>query len=134
MLAGQFKTARALDDDAVIAEVETQLRAIGVEPRSVRFSEDGDGRSLVIAYESKLEAKSDAFSEQEYDISRDMAKVLTRVRSLPDGLIVLSGAADEPQNLIYIASRAAFLWANGDLSDEEFEKTWYQQDAAGLGE
>jgi hypothetical protein len=63
-----------------------------------------------------------------------MARVLVRIDSKPDGVIVLSGAADEPQNLIYITSRAAFLWSNGDLTDEEFEDTWYLQDAAGLGE
>lgn len=126
--------ATALDDEAAIAEAEVQLRAADVEPRSVRFSEDGDGRSLVIAYESKLEAESDAFSQQERAISRELAKVLTRVTSQPDGLIVLSGAADKPQNLIYIASRAAFLWSNGELTDEEFENTWYLQDAAGLGQ
>ena len=124
----------ALNDDATVTAVEEQLRAAGVEPRSVRFSEDEQGRSLVIAYESKLEAKSDAFTEEERDISREMARVLIRVSSKPDGVIVLSGAADEPQNLIYITSRAAFLWANGDLSDEEFENTWYLQDAAELGE
>jgi tetratricopeptide (TPR) repeat protein len=124
----------ALDDDATVTAVEEQLREIGVEPRSVRFSEDEQGRSLVIAYESKLRAKSDEFTEQERDISREMARVLVRIDSKPDGVIVLSGAADEPQNLIYITSRAAFLWSNGDLTDEEFEDTWYLQDAAGLGE
>lgn len=124
----------ALDDASAIAAIEEQLRAADVEPRSVRFAEDESGRSLVIAYESKLEAKSDAFSQQERTISRAMARVLTRVDSKPNGLIVLTGAADEPQNLIYITSRAAFLWINGDLSDEEFENTWYLQDAAGLGE
>lgn len=126
--------ATALDDDAALVAIEEHLRAADVEPRSVRFSEDPDGRSLVIAYESKLDAQSDAFSQQERAISRELARVLTRVSSQPDGLIVLSGAADEPQTLIYIASRAAFLWASGELTDEEFEDTWYFQDAAGLGE
>lgn len=124
----------ALDDEATVTAVEDQLRAAGVEPRSVRFSEDEKGRSLVIAYESKLEAKSDAFTKQEKDISREMARVLIRISSKPDGVIVLSGSSDKPQNLIYITSRAAFLWANGDLSDKEFEDTWYLQDATGLGE
>ena len=114
--------------------IEDQLRAADVEPRSVRFSEDDNGRSLVIAYESNLAATSDAFSEQEREISRELARMLTRVDSKPDGIIVLTGAADEPQNLIYITSRAAFLWINGELNDEEFENTWYQQDATGLGQ
>lgn len=124
----------ALDDASAIAAIEEQLRAADVEPRSVRFSEDNNGRSLVVAYESKLDATSDAFAQQERDISRILARILTRVNSQPDGLIVLTGAADEPQNLIYITSRAAFLWQNGDLADEEFENTWYRQDATGLGE
>lgn len=125
--------ATALDDDAAITAIEEQLRAADVEPRSVRFSEDDNGRSLVVAYESKLAATSDDFTEQEREISRELARMLTRVDSKPDGIIVLTGAADEPQNLIYITSRAAFLWINGDLSDEEFENTWYSQDARGLG-
>lgn len=124
----------ALDDESAIAEIEEQLRAANVEPRSVRFSADDNGRSLVVAYESKFKAKSDDFSAQEREISRTLARMLTRVDSKPDGLIVLTGAADEPQNLIYITSRAAFLWRNGDLTDEEFEDTWYLQDATGLGE
>lgn len=124
----------ALDDEAAIMAIEDQLRAADVEPRSVRFSEDDNGRSLVIAYESNLAATSDAFSKQEREISRELARMLTRVDSKPDGIIVLTGAADEPQNLIYITSRAAFLWINGELNDEEFENTWYQQDATGLGE
>lgn len=126
--------ATALDDDAAITAIEDQLRAADVEPRSVRFSEDDNGRSLVIAYESNLAATSDAFSRQEREISRALARMLTRVDSKPDGIIVLTGAADEPQNLIYITSRAAFLWINGELNDEEFENTWYQQDASGLGQ
>lgn len=124
----------ALDDASAIAMIEEELRAAAVEPRSVRFSEDDNGRSLVVAYESQLDAQSSDFTQQEQAISRTLARILTRVNSQPDGLIVLSGAAAEPQNLIYITSRAAFLWQNGDLTDEEFENTWYRQDATGLGE
>lgn len=134
--AAQFTPdpATALDDNAALLALEEQLRAADVEPRSVRFDESEDGRNLIIAYESQLDAESDAFRQQERAIARGLARVLTRVNSQPDGLIVLSGVADEPQSLIYIASRAAFLWANGDLTDEEFEDTWYLQDATGLGE
>lgn len=45
-------------------------------------------------------------------------------------MIVLSGANEEPQNFIDIATRAAFLWVGGDLSDEEFADTWYSESAA----
>ncbi|MEZ4864372.1 MAG: hypothetical protein R3C14_23870 [Caldilineaceae bacterium] len=126
--------ADALDDDAALAEAETQLKAAGVDPRSVRFAEDGAERNLVVAYASELEAASAAFGEQEREISREMARLLTRITSLPTGVIVLSGAGNQPQNITYVTARAAFLWRNGDLTDEEFEQTWYQQSAENLGQ
>jgi hypothetical protein len=45
---------------------------------------------------------------------------------------LLSGSKEEPQNIIYIATRAARSWVNGDLSDDEFEKTWLKESAANL--
>ncbi len=56
-------------------------------------------------------------------------RILPQISSQPVGLIVLSGAQDTPQNFIYIATRAAFLWVGGDLSDEEFADTWYSEKA-----
>lgn len=121
--------ATALDDDAVLAEAESSLKEAGVEPRSIRFAEEGSERSLFVAYTSQLGADSKDFGEQEHAISIELSRLLPRINSQPSGLIVLSGSADKPQNVIYIATRAAHLWTNGELTDEEFIATWYTQPA-----
>lgn len=121
--------ATALDDEAVLAAVHTQLTALGVEVLSARFADDAE-RSLVVAYNSDLDATSADFVDQERGISLALATLLPRISSQPVGLILLSGANDEPKTFTYIATRAAFLWRNGELSDEEFIDTWFQESAA----
>lgn len=119
----------ALNDEAVLDEVVTELEDAGVEARSVRFADDESDRSLVVSYDSTLDADSEEFADQEREITLALSRLLPRIRSEPVGMILLSGAQDEPQNFIYIATRAAFLWAAGDLSDEEFIDTWYSESA-----
>ena len=129
--------ATALADDDVAAEVEAELTTAGVEMRSVRFSEEEDQRSLVVAYESSQDPTSEAFLAEEREVSFVLSRILSRISSQPVGLIVLSGAKEEPQTFTYIATRAAFLWATGDLTDEEFVDTWYSESAenfTGTGE
>jgi tetratricopeptide (TPR) repeat protein len=132
--ATQFQPdpATALDDDAVLDEARLALAAIGVEVRSARFADEENQRSLVVAYESPFAATSDEFAEEERTVAFALAQILPRIRSQPIGLVVLSGANDEPQNFIYIATRAAFLWVDGELTDEEFADTWYLERAATL--
>jgi len=119
----------ALDDDAVLDEVFAQLEEAGVEARSVRFADDEEQRSLVVTYDSTLDASTRAFTEQERAITLALSTLLPRIDSEPVGMILLSGSQDEPQTFIYIATRAAFLWAAGDLSDQEFMDTWYSESA-----
>lgn len=128
--ASQFQPdpETALDDDAVLDEIRAQLASLEVEVLSARFSEEAE-RSLVVAYNSALDATSEDFIAQERDISLALATLLPRINSQPVGLIVLSGADDTPKTFTYIATRAAFLWRTGELSDEEFIDTWYQESA-----
>lgn len=125
----QPDAATALSDDEVLDEVFAQLESAGVEARSVRFSEEENQRSLVVAYESSFVAASEEFLTEERDVSFILSRILPRITSQPVGLIVLSGAQDEPQTFTYIATRAAFLWVGGELSDEEFADTWYSESA-----
>lgn len=122
--------ATALGDDAVSDEVTAELTTLGVEVRSVRFSEEEGQRSLVIAYDSTREAESEAFLAEERQVTLALSRILARISSQPVGLIVLSGAQAEPQTFTYIATRAAYLWTAGDLTDEEFIDTWYAESAA----
>ena len=128
--ASQFQPdpATALEDDTVLNEARTQLESLDVEVLSVRFSEEAE-RSLVVAYNSALDPTSADFIDQEREISLALATLLPRISSQPVGLIVLSGADDTPKTFTYIATRAAFLWSTGELSDEEFIDTWYQESA-----
>ena len=128
--ASQFQPdpATALEDDTVLNEARTQLESLDVEVLSVRFSEEAE-RSLVVAYNSALDPTSADFIDQEREISLALATLLPRISSQPVGLIVLSGADDTPKTFTYIATRAAFLWRTGELSDEEFIDTWYQESA-----
>ncbi len=120
--------ATALADAAVAAAVEAELETLGAELRSVRFSEEEE-RSLVIAYESALEPGSAAFLDEEQAIALTLSQILARIASQPVGMIVLSGAREEPQTFTYIGTRAAHLWSNGELTDEEFIDTWYSESA-----
>ncbi|MCB0123250.1 MAG: tetratricopeptide repeat protein, partial [Caldilineaceae bacterium] len=119
----------ALDDDAALDEVMAQLEEAGVEARSVRFADEENQRSLVVTYDSTLAADSAEFADQERTITLALSEVLPRINSQPVGMILLSGSKDEPQNFIYIATRAAFLWVAGELTDEEFIDTWYSESA-----
>ncbi|MCB0061240.1 MAG: tetratricopeptide repeat protein, partial [Caldilineaceae bacterium] len=121
--------ATALDDFDVLDEVLAQLAAAGVEARTVRFADEENQRSLVVTYDSALRAGSQAFADQENQVTLTLAKLLPRIESQPVGMIVLSGSQDEPQNFIYVATRAAFLWVTGELTDEEFIDTWYVESA-----
>jgi tetratricopeptide (TPR) repeat protein len=126
--------ATALEDDAVIVEVRVALKKVGVEVRSVEFSEEAGERNLFVAFSSDLDKDSDDFATLEHDIALLLARLLPRISSQPQGLLILSGAKDEPQNVTYIPTWAAFGWSNGDLSDAEFEETWLKQTADGSGE
>lgn len=124
----------ALADDAVLSEVENALEAAGVQSQVVRFAEEGGKRTLFVAYTSNLAVDSDEFAEEERALALELARLLPLISSQPDGLILLSGVTDEPQNILFIATQAAFRWASGELTDEEFEETWLKQSAGELEE
>jgi len=121
-----------LADDEVIDEIKIVLRDAGVAVRSTRFAEDNQQMSLVVAYTMDANPMSREFTEMERAIVIALARLLPRVSSQPDGLVLLSGARNVPQTITYVATKAAALWANGELSDAEFEKTWVQRSAKNL--
>ena len=122
----------SLEDDVALDQVKTLLKNAGVEARSVRFSQDNQSMSLVVAFTTDTDPKSKAFTDLEDKIALGIARLLPRLASQPDGLVLLSGAGDKPQNITYVSTKAAALWANGDLSDAEFQKTWVRRSAESL--
>ncbi len=124
--------ATALDDEAVVGEAEALLSAVGVESRSVYFTKEEQQRNLLVAYSSDFAAASSDFSELEHEIALGLARLLPRIDSQPDGLILLSGSKEEPHNITYVPTQAALLWSNGELTDAEFEATWIVNSAADL--
>lgn len=124
--------ANALNDEAVLREAETALKEAGAESRDIRFTEQNNERSLFVAFTSDLDKDSQEFGELEHQLSIALSRLLPRVTSQPVGLILLTGSKEEPQNIIYIGTRAARSWVNGDISDEEFEKTWLKESAESL--
>ncbi|HMN26912.1 MAG TPA: tetratricopeptide repeat protein, partial [Caldilineaceae bacterium] len=124
--------ATALDDEKVVGEVTTALRKAGVTSRTVEFAEDSSQRSLLVVYDTDLAKDSADFLDLERSVAIELAKFLPRITSRPDGLLIVSGAQDEPQHIFFITTHAAVRWINGELSDDEFEQTWLQQDAGDL--
>ncbi len=124
--------ATALDDDAVVSEAEALLTAVGVESRSVYFTKEEQQRNLLVAYSSDFAAESSDFSDLEHEIALGLARLLPRIDSQPDGLLLLSGSKEKPHNITYVPTQAALLWSNGELTDAEFEETWIVQSAADL--
>jgi tetratricopeptide (TPR) repeat protein len=126
--------ATALDDAATLAEVARTLQTAGVESRSAEFAADERQRSLFVAFSSDIDADSVEFAELEHTIAIELARLLPRITSQPDGLLLLTGANDKPQNILFISTQAAHQWVNGELTDAEFEETWLMQNAEDLGE
>jgi tetratricopeptide (TPR) repeat protein len=126
--------ATALDDNAVLREVRVALRAAGVRVQAVEFAEDESQRSLFVAYSAELEKDTAEFAGLERTVAIELARLLPRMSSQPDGLLLLSGAQDEPQHILFITTRAASRWVNGELTDAEFEETWLKESADVLRE
>jgi tetratricopeptide (TPR) repeat protein len=124
--------ANALDDPSAVSEAEAALEANGVLIQTVEFTEDESQRSLFVAFNSEMAKESQAFADLERAIALELAELLPRISSQPDGLLILSGSNDEPQNIFFIATQDANRWADGELSDAEFEETWLKESAEGL--
>jgi len=119
----------ALSDDAAEAAARERVIAAGAEPRRVEMAEAFDGWALVVAYSTSLDPDSEDFIELERRLAFDLARLIPRISSQPDMLVLISGSGERPRHLILIPAWAAILWADGDLSDEEFERTWRRQEA-----
>jgi tetratricopeptide (TPR) repeat protein len=126
--------ATALDDEGALSAATSTLRMTGVRVRSVEFAENDSQRSLFVAFDSRLAKDSPEFADLERNVAIELSKLLPRITSQPDGLLILTGAQEEPQHIFFIATRAAISWVNGELTDAEFEETWLQESAEILNE
>ncbi|MDH7485347.1 MAG: tetratricopeptide repeat protein [Anaerolineae bacterium] len=121
----------ALSDEQATEEAGALVRAAGAEPRRVELTETKEGRALVVSYSTDLEVGDKAFAELERSLSFELARLLPRIVSRPDALLLVAGSGDRVYGITVIETRAAVLWVNGQLSDEQFEETWHRQRAPG---
>ncbi len=120
----------ALSDAAGVEEARAVVRAAGAEERRIELTETKEGHFLVVSYLTELEADSEGFAELERRVAMDLARLLPRFASQPDGLVLIS-TSGERSHLTIIETWAAVLWVNGELDDEQFEATWHRQWAPG---
>lgn len=122
--------AQAQTEKDAIASVRTFLRSQReARVRTVRFEDTDAGRSLVVAYTTRLEAESDEFATLESKIAYGIASLLPDMEAQPIGVAILSSSSDKPQNYIVIDSESATKWMDGELSDAEFEDLWVVEPA-----
>lgn len=122
----------ALDDAAAVREARSIVKAAGAEPRKVELAEADQQYALIVAYATSLAPDSKEFADQEHEVALGLARLLPRIASQPDALLLISGSAKQAQNLTVIETWAATLWMQGQLSQEEFEQTWHRQRASSL--
>jgi len=118
-----------LENDEAISTAVTILQEADVEIRylDVEESEEG-GRTLVVAYAVDLAVDSEAYSELERQLIFELSRILPRMTSEPDGLVVVAGTFNRTTSATLVATRAAEVWLQGQLSEEEFENTWRRQE------
>jgi acyl-CoA reductase-like NAD-dependent aldehyde dehydrogenase len=121
--------SEVLDDTATVEEATARVRAASAEPLRVEMTMANERRALLVAYSTSLEASSEEFVELERLLARDLARLLPRIASQLEMLVLVSGSGKRAHNLIFVSARAAALWLNGELTDEEFEETWVRQSA-----
>ena len=117
------------DQEAVTAAVEV-LREADVEIRYLDIEENEEGqRMLVVAYAVDLAVGSEEYADVERRLVIELSRVLSRIRSEPDGLVVVAGTFNRTTSVTAVVTGAAVAWMEGELSDEEFEETWRRQEA-----
>lgn len=121
----------ALDDDAALEEANARVRTAGAEPLRVDLTEANDQWALVVSYSTALEVDTEEFAQLERRLALDLARLLPRIASQPDALLLVSGSGERVHNLTLIPTWSTILWIDGQLTDEEFEETWHRQQAAG---
>lgn len=116
------------DGEAVTAAVGL-LRDADVEIRYLDMEENEEGqRTLVVAYAVDVAVGSAEFAEVERNLIIALSRILPRIRSEPDGLVVVAGTFNRTTAVTLVATRAAEVWLEGQLTDEEFVDTWQRQE------
>ena len=89
-------------------------------------NEEGQ-RTLVVAYAVDLVNDGQEFADLERQLIIDLSRILPRIRFQPDGLVVVAGTFNTTTAVTGVATRAATMWVEGQISDQEFEETWQRQ-------
>ena len=121
------------DQEAVTASVRV-LQEADVEIRYLDIEENEEGqRTLVVAYAVDLAVDSVEYADVERQLVIELSRILPRIRSEPDALVVVAGTFNRTTSITAVVTRAASAWLQGELSDEEFEETWQRQTAETSG-
>jgi hypothetical protein len=118
-----------LEDDEALSVAVTLLQEADVEIRylDVEENEEEGQRTLVVAYAVDLAVDSEDYNLLERQLIFELSRLLPRMTSEPDGLVVVAGTFNRTTSATLVATRAAEVWLQGQLSDEAFEDTWQRQ-------
>ena len=118
----QLEDAEAISTAvAILQEADVEIRYLDVEE-----NEEGQ-RTLVVAYAVDLAVDGEAYADLERQLIFELSRILPRMTSEPEGLVVVAGTFNRTTSATLIATRAAEVWLQGQLTDEEFEDTWRRQ-------
>ncbi len=118
-----------LENDEAISTAVTILQEADVEIRYLDVEENEEGRrTLVVAYAVDLAVDSEDYSNLERHLILELSRILPRMTSEPDGLVVVAGTFNRTTSATLVATRAAEVWLQGQLTEEEFENTWRRQE------
>ncbi len=117
-----------LENDEALSVAVTVLQEADVEIRYLDVEENEEGqRTLVVAYAVDLAVDSEDYDLLERQLIFELSRILPRMTSEPDGLVVVAGTFNRTTSATLVATRAAEVWLQGRLTDEEFEETWQRQ-------
>ena len=118
-----------LEDDEAISTAVTVLQEADVEIRYLDVEENEEGqRTLVVAYAVDLVVDGEEYADLERQLIFELSRILPRMTSEPEGLVVVAGTFNRTTSATLVATRPAEVWLQGQLTDEEFEDTWRRQE------
>ena len=117
-----------LEDNEAVSTAVTILQEADVEIRYLDMEENEGQRTLVVAYAVDLTVDSEEYADLERQLIFELSRILPRMISEPDGLVVVAGTFSTTTSVTLVATRAAEVWLQGQLSEEEFENTWQRQE------
>ena len=117
-----------LEDNEAVSTAVTVLQEADVEIRYLDLEENEEQRTLVVAYAVDLAVDSEEYADLERQLIFELSRILPRMISEPDGLVVVAGTFNTTTSVTLVATKAAEVWLQGQLSEEEFENTWRRQE------